>query len=200
MSKFELHKYSSMIYEPKQIIDFSENTVSSLHDIDAEMKFHTGISAIEVCNFTQKEFDYFIENYGDNFESIYFFQNTNVKDLSALSKLKKVRYLLFYNVRGSSLWDMSENESLTGIMISDSKKMINDLDQLQFAPNLEELLLFSSTFSKYPVKTISPLKNCKKLKRLSIEFNTEDKSFFPEEFDFLDEFKYQCDKKRNFMY
>lgn len=200
MSEFELHKYSGMAYESKQIITFSENPSKALPDVDEEMKFHIGVSAVEVYNLTQKEFDYFVSNYGDNYESIYFFQNTKVKDLSALSKLKKVKYLLFYNVRGAALWDMSENESLRGIMISDSKKMLYNLEQLQYAPNLEELLLFSSIFNKYPVKTITPLKNCKKLKRLFMDFNTEDKSFFPEEFDFLDEFEYQCDRKRNFTY
>ena len=95
---------------------------------------------------------------------------------------------------------MCENENLLGVVISESKKLIYNLEPLQFAPNLEELLLFSSTFNRYPVKTISPLRNCKKLKRLFIEFNTEDKSFSPEDFDFLDEFKYQCDRKRNFTY
>ena len=200
MSEFELHKYSGMAYESIQLITFSENPSKALPTIDDEMKFHVGVSAVQVSNLTQKEFDYFIENYGDNFESIYFFHNTKVKDLSALSKLRKVKYLLFYNVRGISLWDMSQNEGLKGIMISDSKKMLFDLEQLQFAPNLEELLLFSSMFTKYPVKTISPLKNCKKLRRLFIDFNTEDKSFLPEEFDFLDVLKYQCDRKRNFTY
>lgn len=200
MSEFELHKYSGMAYESNQLITFSENPSKALPDIDKEMEFHVGVSSIQVSNLTQKEFDYFIENYGDNFESIYFFHNTKVKDLSALSKLKKVRYLLFYNVRGNSLWDMGKNEGLRGIMISNSKKMLFDLEQLQHAPNLEELLLFSTTFNKYPVKTISPLKRCKNLKRLFIEFNTEDKSFLPEEFDFLDVFKYQCDRTRNFTY
>lgn len=200
MSEFELHKYSGMAYESNQIITFSKNPYRALPDIDEEMKFHVGASSVQVSNLTQKEFDYFIENYGDDFESIYFFHNTKVKDLSALSKLKKVKYLLFYNVRGNSLWDMSENESLKGIMISNSKNMIYILDQLQFAPNLEELLLFSSTFNKYPVKTIAPLQACKKLKRLFMEFNTEDNSFLPEEFDFLNVFKYQCDRKRNFTY
>ena len=95
MSEFELHKYSGMAYEPNQIITFSGNPSRTLPDIDEEMKFHAGISSVEVSNLTQKEFDYFIENYGDNFESIYFFHNTKVKDLSALSKLKKVKYLLF---------------------------------------------------------------------------------------------------------
>lgn len=200
MQEYELHKYSSMSYTSNQIITFSENSSRALPDIDEEMKFHIGVSSVQVINLTQKEFDYFVVNYGDHFESIYFFQNTKVKDLSALSLLKKVKYLLFYNVRGSGLWDMHHNEGLLGIMISDSRKMLYDLEQLQHAPNLEELLLFSSTFNKYSVKTITPLKSCHKLKRLFMEFNTEDKSFVPEEFDFLDSFKYQCDRKRNFTY
>jgi hypothetical protein len=200
MSEFELHKYSGMAYESNQIITFSENPSMALPDVDEEMKFHTGVSSIQVSNLTQKEFDYFIEKYGDNYESIYFFDNTRIKDLSALSKLKKVKYLLFWGMRANSLWNMCENENLLGVMISESKKLIYNLEPLQFAPKLEELLLSSSTFNKYPVKTISPLRNCKKLKRLFIEFNTEDKSFSPEDFDFLDEFKYQCDRKRNFTY
>ena len=124
MSEFELHKYSGMAYESEQIISFSDSPTTASPNIDEEMKYHTGVSAVKVCNLTQKEFDYFIEKYGDNFESIYFFHNTKVKDLSVLSKLKKVKYLLFYNVRGTALWDMSQNESLKGIMISDSKKML----------------------------------------------------------------------------
>ncbi len=200
MSKFELHKYSGMAYESNQIITFSENPSRALPDIDEEMKFHVGVSSVQVSNLTQEEFDYFVLNYGDNYESIYFFHNTKVKDLSVLSQLKSVKYLLFYNIRCAGLWDMRQNEGLLGIMISDSKKMLYDLEQLQYAPNLEELLLFSTMFNKYPVKTITPLRNCQKLKRLFMEFNTEDKSFIPEEFDFLDEFKYQCDRKRNFTY
>lgn len=200
MSEFELFKYTGMTYEERQIITFPSNSSVSFSDIDEEMKNHTGVSAIKIAHFTQKEFDYFIEKYGDDFESIYFFGSTQVKDFSVMSKLKKVKYLLFWGIRGTTLWDMRGNESLKGLMISDSKKLIYDLEQLQYAPNLEELLLFSTIFNKYPVKTIEPLKNCKKLKRLFMEFNTEDKSFEPEEFAFLDVFKYQCDRKRNFTY
>ena len=72
MSEFELHKYSGMAYESNQIITFSENPSMALPNVDEEMKFHTGVSSIQVSNLTQKEFDYFIEKYGDNYESIYF--------------------------------------------------------------------------------------------------------------------------------
>ncbi|MBR6802000.1 MAG: hypothetical protein IKM61_09640 [Eubacteriaceae bacterium] len=200
MSEFDLHEFSAMAYESKQIITFSANPTKALSDIDEEMKYHAGVSSVQVSNLTQNEFDYFIKNYGDNFQSIYFFQNTKVKDLSALSSLRKVKYLLFYNVSGEKLWDMRKNENLQGIMISDCKKLLYDLEEIQYAPNLEELLLFSSMHNKYTVKTITPLKNCRSLKRLSIEFNTADKSFDPDDFGHLEVLRYQCDRKRNFTY
>ena len=73
MSGFELHKYSGMAYESNQHITFSENPTIALADVDEEMKFHVGVSSVKVSNLTRKEVDYFIENYGDNFESGYFF-------------------------------------------------------------------------------------------------------------------------------
>lgn len=200
MDEFTLHRYSRMAYESKQIITFSGDPSMSLPDVDREMEFHKGVKAVQISNLTQKEFDYFIKKYGDEFEAIYFFQNTKVRDLTALAKLREIQYLLFYNVRGNALWDMRNNLNLKGIMIFSCKKMLSDLEQLQLAPNLEELILCSATFGKYTVKTAEPLKNCKKLKRLFIDFNTEDKRFCPEDFQRLDVFQYQCDRKRNFSY
>ncbi len=95
------------------------------------------------------------------------------------------------------MWDMRENENLKGIMISNSKKMLYDLEPLQYAPNLEELLLFSTTLQRYPVKNITPLKRCKNLKRLSIDFNTEDGKFSPEDFGHLEVWQYKCDRQTN---
>lgn len=200
MSEFELHKYSAMAYDDGQILSFDREKPVTLPDLHAQMKRCTGVSSVQVTNLTQEAFDEFISKYGDNFESIYFFHNTKVKDLSALSQLRKVKYLLFYNIRGRALWDMGLNESLKGVMIRDSKKTLYDLGPLSTAPELEELILLSSMFQKYPVKAIAPLRNCKKLKRLFLEFNTEDKSFRPEDFQFLDVFQYQCDRKRNFTW
>ena len=196
MTEFELHRYSAMAYESRQIITFSENPALALPDVDEEMKHHAGVSSVQVSNLTQDEFDRFVVAYGDRFDSIYFFQNTKVRDLSALSALRRVKYLLFYNVRGAALWDMRGNECLKGILISDSRKMLYDLEPIQHAPHLEELILLSAESAKYPVKTILPLKNCPTLKRLMIDFNTEDKSFRPEDFGFADVFLYKCDRMR----
>lgn len=200
MRKFELHNYSGMAYDDAQTIAFARDEAVTLPDLHEKMKHCTGISSVQVSCLTQEVFDEFVNQYGDTFESIYFFQNPKVRDLSALSRLKKVKYLLFYNVRGQALWDMRGNAHLKGIMIHSSKKMLYDLEQLPSAPELEELILLSSMSQKYPVKTTAPLANCRKLKRLFMDFNTEDKGFCPEDFGFLDVFQYSCDRKRNFTY
>ena len=72
MGDFELHKYLGMAYESNQIITFSQTPSVVLPDIDAETKCHVGVTAVDVCNLSQKEFDYFIDKYGDNCECVYF--------------------------------------------------------------------------------------------------------------------------------
>ena len=91
MSKFELHKYSGMKYESNQIISFSERS-----SIDETMKNYINVSAVEVREMTQQEFVYFITNYGDNFESIYFFHNSISQltcSFNCVSSLKGLIYI-----------------------------------------------------------------------------------------------------------
>ncbi len=132
MSEFELHKFSGMKYQSSQMISFSQSPLTHLADVDEEMRFHAGVDYVQVSGLTQAEFDLFVTKYADNYKSIYFFSNTKVKDISALAGLKNTEYLLFYNLRAPSLWNMSGNKSLKGIMFSESKRMIYDLTNLQY--------------------------------------------------------------------
>ena len=110
MSQFISHLYSGRAYSSEEIISFSNNPLTHFADVDKEMQFHKDVSHVQLSNLTQSEFDKFELEYGDNFKTIYFFQNTQVRDLSALGKLKNVEYLLFYNLRAAkSLWNMSNN-------------------------------------------------------------------------------------------
>ena len=121
MSQFISHLYSGRAYSSEEIISFSNNPLMHFADVDKEMQFHKDVSHVQLSNLTQSEFDKFVLEYGDNFKTIYFFQNTQVRDLSALGKLKNVEYLLFYNLRAAkSLWNMSNNNRLKGIFISAS--------------------------------------------------------------------------------
>lgn len=201
MSEFITHLYSGRAYTSEESISFSQSPLTHFADVDKEMEFHQNASYVQVSKLTQSEFDKFVLNYGDCFKSIYFFQNTQVKDLSALEKLKNVEYLLFYNLRtANSLWNLRNNNNLKGIFISASKKMCYDLSLLPTAPSLEEVLLFSTLDCKYTVKSLEPLKYCKNLKRVMLDCNTEDKLFVPDDFSHLEVLKYRVDKHRNYKY
>lgn len=202
MSEFNLHLYSGRAYTAEECIRCSWNDNPNIKlDLEKEMEYHKHAKHIQISGLTQEDFELFVEKYADNYLSIYFFQNPKVRDISALKTLKNVEYLLFYNLKlTKSLWDMSENKSLKGIMISDSKNMVYDISPIEFAPNLEELLLFSSMDRKYIVHSLAPIKNNKTLKKVMLECNTENKDFNPSDFNYLEVFNYQVDRKRNYSY
>lgn len=201
MSEFIAHLYSGRAYTSEEIISFSQSPMTHFADIDKEMQFHADAKHVQVSCLTQNEFDVFVGKYADRYESIYFFQNPKVKDLSALAQLRNVQYLLFYNFRSAKLlWDMSQNVSLKGILISESKNLIYDLSAIANASALEEILLFSNMNRKYTVKTLEPVKASKSLKRVMLDCKTENGDFDPAEFAHLDVFQYRVDQYRNFQY
>lgn len=201
MSEFIAHLYSGRAYTSEEIISFSQSPMTHFADIDKEMQFHADAKHVQVSCLTQNEFDIFVGKYADRYESIYFFQNPKVKDLSALAQLRNVQYLLFYNFRSAKLlWDMSQNVSLKGILISESKNLIYDLSAIANASALEEILLFSNMNRKYTVKTLEPVKASKSLKRVMLDCKTENGDFDPAEFAHLDVFQYRVDQYRNFQY
>lgn len=201
MSEFTTQLYSGRAYTSNETISFSQSPLTHLSDVHQEMQFHKGIKHIQVSCLTQYEFDVFVKEYADNYESIYFFQNPKVKDLSALACLHNVQYLLFYNFRAAKqLWDMSDNALLRGILISESKNMVYDISAVASAPALEELLLFSNLDRKYTVRTLEPIRVNKTLKRVMLECKTENVDFDPSMFSHLEVFKYRVDKYRNYRY
>ncbi len=201
MSEFLTHQYSGRAYTAEENVSFSQCKTTHFADIDKEMQFHKSVKHLQISQLTQDEFDYFVKNYADRYKSIYFFQNPKVRDLSALSQLHNVEYLLFYNLSSTKkLWDMSGNTSLKGLFISDSKNMIYDISEIAKAPVLEELLLFSSLERKHIIKTLFPIKNSKTLKRVMLECKTENADFVPDDFSNLEVFNYRVDKYKNYNY
>lgn len=201
MSEFITHCFTGRAYSSEEIISFSNSPLTHLADVEREMQFHKGVAHIQVSSLTQEEFDLFVRGYADQYESIYFFQNPQVKDLSALASLHSVKYLLFYNMRSAKqLWDMQDNASLRGIFISESKNLVYDISAIAGAPALEELLLFSNMSRKYTVQTLEPIKQSPSLRRVMLECRTEHSDFEPGEFSHLEIFKYRVDNQRNYHY
>lgn len=199
MSQFLIHRYSGRCYSAEETISFSQSPQTSLADIDQEMAFHLNVDHVQVGNLTQSEFDTFVTKYADRYKSIYFFQNPKVKDLSTLSQLRNVEYLLFYNLRtANGLWDMSNNTALKGILLGEScKKLISDLSPIASAPALEELIVISPMDRKYIVRSLSPLLQCRTLKRVMLNCNTENRDFDPAVFSHLEHFIYSVDRKKS---
>lgn len=199
MSKFLTHRYSGRCYSTDETISFSQSPKTNLADVDKEMTYHLDVDHVQVSCLTQAEFDAFVTKYADRYKSIYFFQNPKVKDLSALSQLKHVEYLLFYNLRAANgLWDMSGNTALKGLLLCEGcKNLISDLSPIAHAPALEELLVISPMDRKYTVRSLSPLLESRTLKRVMLDCNTETRDFDPTAFSHLEHFLYRVDRKRN---
>lgn len=199
MSEFLTHLYTGRPYTAEETISFSQLPLTHFSDISKEMQFHRTAKHVQVTCLTQKEFDVFVKEYADNYESIYFFQNSKVKDLSALESLKNVKFLMFFNMSAAkALWDMSNNLSLRGLFIDESKNLIYDISSISYAPALEELLLFSNMHRKYVVKSLEPIKHSKTLKKVMLICKTENSSFDPGEYSNMEVFEYRVDRHRNF--
>ena len=198
-SPFHTHRYSGRCYSTEETISFSQSPQTNLADVDQEMAYHLDVDHVQVSNLTQVEFDAFVTKYADRYKSIYFFHNQKVKDLSALSRLRNVEYLLFYNLRTArSLWDMSGNTALKGLLLGEScKGLISDLSPIAHAPALEELLVISPMDRKYTVRSLSPLLECRTLKRARLNCNTENRDFYPADFSHLEYFRFSVDGKRS---
>ena len=196
MSDFILHQYTSRAYTAAESINLGDER-HSLPDLDEEMQYHMGVKHIQISNPSQAQFEYFVQHYADRYDTIYFFHGRRIRDLSALSGLKNVRCLLFYSCGAQKLWDMRSNLALRGLFISDSKRLIYNLQPLVNAPALEEVILLSSMCSKYTVMSVEPLMACATLKRAALEFNTENRDFDPSAFGNLEALDYQVDRKRN---
>lgn len=94
---------------------------------------------IRISGLTQDTFDYFIHTQGYKFNAIMFWHNKLIKDWSALSTLKNVKFIGYYhNQKIEQLWDMSENYMLEGLYISDFTRL-KTLKGIEKAPRLERL-------------------------------------------------------------
>ncbi|QCO42524.1 internalin [Leptospira interrogans] len=133
------------------------------------IKSNPQANTIQISGLRQDTFNYFVENYASQFEAIYFWKCPLVEDLSALSKLENIQYILFYwNQRAVRLWDMSKNSSLKGIAIDDFSRMHNLTDFVS-SKTIEEIHFGNLVWTKFTVESLSPLVYCKKLKFL--DFN-----------------------------
>lgn len=165
--KWGLMEYYNGEFDDINSIDLRHNDVSggncSKDDIDIILNYPSAEKII-MSGLKQEVFEYFIDNYAQQFKVIYFWKCPHVSDLSKLSKLVKVEYLLwFWNQRASTLWNMESNIKLKGICIEDFTK-VRTLDQLASSKSLEQLIFSDKVWVTSSLNSLEPLKKCLSLK------------------------------------
>lgn len=119
------------------------------------------MDTIRIYGLKQDTFEYFIIHYGKQFRRIHFFKDQLVEDWSLLSKLTDLECLYWYwNQRITSIWDISQNTSLTALHISDFTRLHN-LDGIAKAPALRMLFVGDSIFPSMTLQSLLPLAGMK---------------------------------------
>ena len=130
----------------------------SVFDID-KLKDYPDADVVTISGLHQDTFEYFIKTYGKQLRAIRFFKNKFIEDLSLLGTLPQLEYVYFFaNQRVTALWDMTENESLTGLCIEDFSRLFS-IKGIERAPLLKEFRIGNAIWSKMVVDSLMPLAN-----------------------------------------
>lgn len=108
-----------------------------ISDID-KLRDYPDVDVVKISGLRQDTFEYFIKKYGKQLKAISFWKNKFIEDLSLLGTLPQLEYVCFFhNQRVTALWDMSGNESLTGVSVQDFTRL-KSIRGVETAPNLKE--------------------------------------------------------------
>lgn len=130
--------------------------IISVEDID-KLKDYPDTDVVTISGLRQDTFEYFIKTYGHQLKAIRFFKNKFIEDWSLLGTLHQLEYLDFFvNHHISSLWDMSGNESLSGLCIQDFRKL-SSIKGIETAPALKEFVIGNAIWDKMILESLMPL-------------------------------------------
>ncbi len=136
-------------------MDIGGGTIT-VEDID-KLKDYPDTDVVTISGLHQDTFEYFIKTYGKRLKAIRFFKNKLVEDWSLLATLTQLEYIHFFaNQRISSLWDMSNNNSLTGLCIEDFSRLTS-IKGIERAPSLKEFKIGNAIWDKMVLESLIPL-------------------------------------------
>jgi len=141
----------------------------SCDDVDYEMARGKDRRILVICGMNQESLEHFVKHYGETYEALYFFKCQLISDFSPLGGLKRLKAVrIYWNIRSKGLWDMSENESLTHLAISDSKIITRDLSLLKTGKTLKKIQLMGSIFENHPLSGLSVFADLPSLESLTL--------------------------------
>lgn len=136
-------------------------------DVDYEMSKGKSKKIIEICGMNQKSFEYFVENYGEEYEFLSFFKCQLISDFSPLEKLKHLQGVsIYWNIRNSTLWDMSQNSELEYLWLDSTKKIAYNPIALRTAKRLKQVVFIGDMDTPYPMHSLEWMKDMESLENV----------------------------------
>jgi hypothetical protein len=136
-------------------------------DVDYEMSFGKSKKILEICGMEQKSFEYFVEKYGAEYEYLSFFKCQLISDFSPLEDLKHLQGVsIYWNIRNSTLWDMSKNPKLEYLWLDSTKKIAYDPLALQGAKTLKGIFFRGDMDTPYPMKSLEWMRGMESLEKV----------------------------------
>lgn len=146
------------IYDINLVQKEVDGGVISFEQIDVIRDFPDSKSII-ISGLKQDTFEYFVNTYGKQFKAITFWKNKGVSDLSSLSLLSDIEYIsYFYNQKASKLWNMTNNEKLKGLSLTDFSKL-HSLDGIEKCSNLEYFDIGNRVEARMQIESFKPIVN-----------------------------------------
>ena len=136
-------------------------------DVDYEMSKGKSKKVLEICGMEQKSFEYFVEKYGKEYEFLSFFKCQLISDFSPLEKLKHLQGVsIYWNIRNSTLWDMSQNPELEYLWLDTTKKIAHNPIALQKAKRLKQIVFIGDMDTPYPMSSLEWMRGMVSLERV----------------------------------
>ena len=159
------HAWFTLVHNEDNRLCVSKN--KSTDDIDREMEKWKSRKILEICEISQKNFEYFIEKYGEEYEFLSFLWCPLISDFSPLEKLKHLQGVsFFWRTKADSLWDMSRNPKLEYLWFDTTKKLVYNPIALQKAKSVKEVFFRGDMDNPYPMQSLEWMKGMDSLEKV----------------------------------
>ena len=138
-------------------------------DVDNQMKKGLNRHILEINGMNQESFEYFADKYGETYQYLYFFKSQKISDFSPLSRMPHLQGVsIYWNIKADRLWDMSDNQELIYLHISDCKKLVYDPELLKTSATLKHIKLCGSMWNNYHMKSLQCFEGMTSLEYLEL--------------------------------
>ena len=136
---------------------------------------HPEATALGVEGLDQHSFEMLVDRYGERLSALSLWKCPHIEDLTPLETMAQLTHVVvFWNQRATRLWNLTATPALTGLHLSDFKRL-RSLNDLAGGHALEELEIGDMPGSTgFVVESLEPLANLTELRFLSLVLQVED--------------------------